>query len=174
MPVPPPRPATLEDVPALLDLSDDLVALDWIFDSTLDKTYNRSTAGVEWLKSSIADADTCVRVCDIANATGLSGMIVGRMDEAAPWRRTNGMLAELELLSIAPSWRGQGIGKMLTDAFAHWARERGATRLWVRVSAGNAGAIRFYQREGFGDYDLILERNLPDVQDPTHLRKISS
>jgi ribosomal protein S18 acetylase RimI-like enzyme len=30
----------------------------------------------------------------------------------------------------------------------------------VRVSAANARALRFYRREGFGDYDVILERAL--------------
>lgn len=174
MAVAPPRPATLDDVPALLDLADALVALDKTFDPSLDGAYNRSSAGVAWLKSSITDADACVRVCDATNAPGLAGMIVGRMDEAAPWRRINGKLAELELLSIAPAWRGHGIGKMLTDSFALWARERGAARLWVRVSAGNAGAIRFYQREGFGNYDVILEHPLPSCQDSMHFRKISS
>lgn len=156
---PAPRRATPADLPALLDLADALVALDRTFDPSLDANYNRSAAGRAWLEESLDDPAACVRVLDGPAGT-LDGMLIGRIEAAAPWRATGGPLAELEMLSVTPARRGQGLGKVLVDAFARWAGDRGAARLWARVSAANAGAIRFYKREGLADYDVILERPL--------------
>ncbi len=155
----PPRPATLADLPEILDLADELFRHDRQFDPSLDSGYNRSPEGTAWYKDSIEDKDACVLVAE--NAAGkLAGILVGRMDEPAPWRAVGGMLAELEFLCVSPEARSGGIGGALTRAFSDWARSRNAKRIWVRVSAGNTAGVRFYKREGFGDYDTILERIL--------------
>jgi GNAT superfamily N-acetyltransferase len=88
-------------------------------------------------------------------------MLFGCVAPAEPWRGGDSLLqAELEMLCVAPGARSTGVGKSLTDAFATWAREHGAVRASVRVSAANSRAIRFYQRELFRDYDVVLERPL--------------
>jgi ribosomal protein S18 acetylase RimI-like enzyme len=158
------RTATEADIPQLLELADRLVEYDRQFDPSLDPLYNRSADGLAWLRAALADPAALVLVAAgsaAGNAAGsVVGMLFGRLEDAEPWRDTGGLLAELEMLCVAPAVRSAGIGKRLTDAFAAWARERGATRAWVRVSAGNIAAIRFYQRELFADYDVILERPL--------------
>ena len=64
-------------------------------------------------------------------------------------------VAEIESLSVAESERGQGVGALLIDA----ARELGAERLLVSVVHANTRARRFYEREGFEPfYLLMLER----------------
>jgi GNAT superfamily N-acetyltransferase len=156
---PSPRPASGADIPALLSLADALVAFDRTFDPSLDPSFNRSPEGLAWLRETLADADACVFVVDGTDG-GLDAMLFGRLEPAEPWRDTGGPLGELEMLCVSPDVRGRGLGKVLVEAFTAWARERGAVRLWVRVSAGNAGALRFYRREAFADYDVILERSL--------------
>jgi GNAT superfamily N-acetyltransferase len=202
--LPAPRTATVADIPQLLTLSDVLVDFDRQFDPSLDPLYNRSEAGLAWLRETLEDPSACVFAVDaptVATATGvaravaarakarelsgggdgdggggggggggdgsdsgssgrLAGMLFGRVEAAEPWRLTGGPLAELEMLCVAPEFRGAGAGKLLAEAFEAWARGRGAVRLWVRVSAANAGALRFYKRGGFADYDTILERDL--------------
>jgi GNAT superfamily N-acetyltransferase len=154
-----PRPATPADIPGLLELTDLLVAHDRQFDPSLDIHFNHSPEGLAWLNETLAASDSCVFVLDGA-AAALDGVLFGHIEAPEPWRDTGGPLAELEMLCVAPSRRGQGAGKVLVDAFTAWAREHGAARLWVRVSAGNTGAVRFYRREAFADYDVILERPL--------------
>jgi len=151
------RRATTGDVAALLNLLDALTAFDRQFDTSLDPNYNRSEEGLAWLRATLEDKDALVLI-----ATGAAplGMLFGRLEGVEPWRDNGSVLAELEMLYIAEGARGTGIGRHLTNAFAQWAREHGAVRLWVRASAANAGALRFYHREAFEDYDVILERNL--------------
>jgi ribosomal protein S18 acetylase RimI-like enzyme len=155
-----PRRATAADIPALLDLSDALVEYDRQFDPSLTLSYNRSPEGVAWLQETLEDSDALVLVSGAEAGTGeLRGMLFGRIEAPEPWRQTGGPLAELEMLCVAPTGRGRGVGKSLVAAFSAWAQERGAARLWVRVSAENARAIAFYRRELFRDYDVILERD---------------
>ncbi|MDR2982767.1 MAG: GNAT family N-acetyltransferase [Puniceicoccales bacterium] len=154
-----PRFATVEDVPALIALADALVSLDVQFDPTLDPDYNRSEAGREWFLHLFSDTDACVLVIDDADGKPVA-MLIGRIDDATPWRKVRGRLGELEMLCVAPGERSRGLGRELVESFTKWAAQQGASRVWVRVSAANAAAIRFYKRELFADYDVILERTV--------------
>jgi GNAT superfamily N-acetyltransferase len=50
---------------------------------------------------------------------------------------------------VDPRYRGQGCAAMLLDAVAAAARDRGARRLVLHVTAGNEAADRSYTRYGF-------------------------
>lgn len=54
----------------------------------------------------------------------------------------------LQAIAIDEQLRGDGLGALLMDSFEQRARESGASRLALDVSAGNQGAIRFYERRG--------------------------
>ena len=56
---------------------------------------------------------------------------------------------EVVAMYVAPEARGQGCARQLLDAVATAARERGAHRLVLRVTAGNRAAHRSYTRYGF-------------------------
>jgi GNAT superfamily N-acetyltransferase len=56
---------------------------------------------------------------------------------------------EVVAMYVAPEVRGQGCAGQLLDAVAAAARERGAHRLVLRVTAGNRAAHRSYTRYGF-------------------------
>ena len=58
---------------------------------------------------------------------------------------------ELHLLNltVAPSCQGQGHGRFMLDRLVELCRARGATRLWLEVRSGNAGARGLYLRYGF-------------------------
>jgi GNAT superfamily N-acetyltransferase len=45
--------------------------------------------------------------------------------------------------------RGRGIGAALVEAVVAWARARGATRLWLWVTATNDPAVALYGKCGF-------------------------
>jgi|RhiMethySRZTD1v2_1073278.scaffolds.fasta_scaffold01982_23 ribosomal protein S18 acetylase RimI-like enzyme len=65
-------------------------------------------------------------------------------------------VAEIESLSVATDARGSGIGTLLMDAVRAATRDRGAERLFVGVAHANSGALRFYEREGFAPFYVLL------------------
>jgi GNAT superfamily N-acetyltransferase len=63
---------------------------------------------------------------------------------------------------VDPKYRGQGCAEQLLDAVAAAARERGARRLVIHVTAGNVAANRSYTRYGF----VRTGRSWPMERDP--------
>jgi len=57
--------------------------------------------------------------------------------------------ADLVSMWVAPTYRRKGIGRMLVDAIAAWARSQNGQGLWLLVTSNNHTAIDFYQRLGF-------------------------
>jgi ribosomal protein S18 acetylase RimI-like enzyme len=81
--------------------------------------------------------------------------VVSLGEGAATWdigERT----AEIETLSVLESERGKGVGSALTDAAADVATEAGAGSVLVGVAHSNEDAIRFYEREGFESFYVLL------------------
>jgi GNAT superfamily N-acetyltransferase len=56
--------------------------------------------------------------------------------------------ARLYSMWVAPAARGAGAGDALVAAIVAWARSRGAKRLVLDVTQGNAAAERLYERSG--------------------------
>jgi ribosomal protein S18 acetylase RimI-like enzyme len=56
---------------------------------------------------------------------------------------------ELVKLAVAPSARGQGIGRQLIEACLNLARQRGARRVDLLSSSKLSAALRLYERAGF-------------------------
>jgi GNAT superfamily N-acetyltransferase len=50
---------------------------------------------------------------------------------------------------VAPEHRGRGIAQALLERLIGWARERGAARMELGVTAGDSPAVRLYERLGF-------------------------
>jgi GNAT superfamily N-acetyltransferase len=51
---------------------------------------------------------------------------------------------------VDPTVRRAGVGRALLDAVDEWARGWGARKVVLWVIGGNHGALRFYERLGFG------------------------
>ena len=65
-------------------------------------------------------------------------------------------IAELETLSVLEAERGAGVGRALTDAAMEAATADGAEAFTVGVAHTNDDAIRFYEREGFTPFYVLL------------------
>jgi GNAT superfamily N-acetyltransferase len=61
----------------------------------------------------------------------------------------------LQDLVVAASRRSKGIGALLIDAAAEWARERGCTHLELASGAGRKDAHRFYLSQGMAQSMLF-------------------
>ena len=104
----------------------------------------------EWLSSE----DTLLLIADRGGDP--IGYAVVRFGPGAATWDIGERIAEVESLSVARGARGRGIGTLLMDAVRAAARDRGAERLFVGVAHANSGALRFYEREGFAPFYVVL------------------
>jgi ribosomal-protein-alanine N-acetyltransferase len=56
---------------------------------------------------------------------------------------------ELELVLVPAHARRRGIGGMLVQTVLTWARDQGATEIWLEMRESNMRALGLYQRCGF-------------------------
>ncbi|WP_435318272.1 GNAT family N-acetyltransferase [Haloarchaeobius sp. TZWSO28] len=63
-------------------------------------------------------------------------------------------------LYVVPEYRGAGRGSALLDAAEEELRTRGADVLQLEVMAKNTEAREFYERAGYHDHRLVLEKRV--------------
>ncbi|KMY67087.1 GCN5 family acetyltransferase [Desulfocarbo indianensis] len=140
------RDAGPGDVPALATLLQDLFSLEKDFAG--DDA--RQIRGLETLlgrgQARLLAAEAQGRVIGMC-----SGQLVVSTAEGGP-------SAWVEDVVVESSWRGKGVGRMLLEALAAWAREQGATRLQLLADRDNQPAFRFYARLGWEKTQLICLR----------------
>ena len=71
---------------------------------------------------------------------------------------TGEVIAEVESLSVLPAYRGRGLGSRLLVELHERLRRQGATDFILGALAGNADAIRLYERHGYRPTWLYLSR----------------
>jgi GNAT superfamily N-acetyltransferase len=112
--------------------------------------------GRVWFTALLDDPD---RVGLFAEVDGrLAGGLMGSYPELTPFARQRE--ARLNSLWVLPEHRGAGVGGLLVEAFLDWARERGARFALVTAFAANPGAIRLYEKHGFGSHTVTLRTDL--------------
>jgi ribosomal protein S18 acetylase RimI-like enzyme len=90
-------------------------------------------------------------------AVGYATVTIG--DGPATWDLGDRAL-EVETLAVLPEERSAGIGHALMEEAERVARERDVEVMSVGLVHTNAGARRFYDREGFGLFYLELVKDL--------------
>ncbi|MEO7447623.1 MAG: GNAT family N-acetyltransferase [Humibacillus sp.] len=92
-----------------------------------------------------------------------AGLLETRRIRALPWP---GLADDSWLhvggLFVAPSCRGRGVGRALTEAMIEWGRMTDITS--VRLTAPDVGAQAFYERMGFRSPGRLMELELRDSQ----------
>lgn len=105
------------------------------------------TLTVDQQRQILADAPCAAcAVCFVAEA---DGQIIGEINFKCGTRRAFSHVATLGM-SVAETWRGQGVGgRLMTEAMA-WAKNaEGIIRIELFVYASNQAAIRLYEKFGF-------------------------
>jgi GNAT superfamily N-acetyltransferase len=113
--------------------------------SAFGSTYAREAAFTdeEWLaRAARWDGESGIGFLAIeaGEACGIAGALLDLEDATR---------ADLVSMWTSPAHRQQGVGRMLVEAVAGWARLRGARTLRLMVTSKNEGAILFYERLGF-------------------------
>ena len=69
-----------------------------------------------------------------------------------------GMVALIEDMVVAKSYRGQGIGNKLLLSIEQWAKSRDAKRLQLLADKNNFSALRFYDQQNWSTTQLVCLR----------------
>ena len=153
------KSATIEDLKRVQELNLMLFEKEYAeFDNTLNCEWTFGEDGTEYFKSRIVEDDGCVFVVVVDDE--IVGYLAGGLMDNKKTYRVLPISAELENMFVLDNRRGMGIGGKLFEAFKDWCKSKGVKRLRVGASAQNVGGINFYRKNGFSDYDLILESNL--------------
>jgi ribosomal-protein-alanine N-acetyltransferase len=127
------RPATLEDLSAVLELERSVVeAPHWG-----EKEYRAALGGV---------ADEGLRRCFLVaeHAAELVGFAVGKAIGSG-----EDVQAELESVTVAGGARRSGVGSALCEAVFTWCRRERASEVELEVRSANAAALALYEKLGF-------------------------
>lgn len=150
------RIATPDDLDGVVASSAALFAEDA---ATRDKLRNAAWPaqhGAQWCRELMADPQALLLVAAVDGE--VVGHLVGAFEEPSyMWTVSR---AELVSMYVRTELRGQGIGGSLVDAFAEWAKDRGAARLHVSAYAANEGALRLYRSHGFAPLSIQLANDL--------------
>ncbi|MBE7553053.1 MAG: GNAT family N-acetyltransferase [Anaerolineales bacterium] len=87
------------------------------------------------------------------------GLLIASVHSDSPIFHYNHWV-EIEALYIAPAYQGQGIAQRLMAQAYTWARERGANRIQLYVTATNVKARTFYAQQGFVVSQEIQRKSL--------------
>ena len=72
--------------------------------------------------------------------------------------KTGERIGEIESLSVLPAYRGSGLGSELLERLEAHLHECGVDDLILGALAGNADAIRLYERRGYRPTWLYLSK----------------
>lgn len=127
------------------------------FDKFINPNYPFSESGEEYFRSRIESSDGLAVLAK--EGSEAVGYLVGGMTKSEDYRTVKS-IAELENMFVDESMRGKGVGAKLISKFEDWCKTREVQVIRVVASAGNADAIRFYERHEAKPVSLTLEKEL--------------
>ncbi len=153
------KSATINDLKRVQELNLLLFEKEYAeFDDTLNCKWTFGKEGTEYFKNRIIKDDGCIFVAVVGDE--IVGYLAGGIKDNKNNHRLLPKFAELENMFVLDRYRCMGVGSNLYQVFTDWCKSKGVGRLRVVASAQNVGAINFYRKKGFLDYDLVLETNL--------------
>jgi ribosomal protein S18 acetylase RimI-like enzyme len=136
------RQARPDELPALLEFEQNLIAAERPLDDTLiDRQFQYYD-----LEKMIRSDEAEVVVAVLGDRLVASGH--ARILEGKPYNSFK-RYAFLGFMYTAPDMRGRGINKLIIDALVEWAREKGLDEVRLQVYADNTPAVAAYEKVGF-------------------------
>jgi len=143
------EPATLDDLPDLVELLYDLFSMEADFVPDRD----RQSRGIKL----ILEQPNRGRIFVLRNDHSIIGMINLLITISTA---EGGFVLLLEDLVIHRDHRGQGYGTKLLNHAVEFARSKGFSRITLLTDRPNDAAKKFYLANGFMDSDMIPLRYL--------------
>lgn len=151
------RLAVQSDFEVVQDLNHQLFVSDSQHSQDLNTNWPYEDEGISYYKKRISGGDG---VCFVAEVDGsVVGYVIGG------WSHINfsaykGKRGELENIYVLKDYRKSGVGAALMVELEKWFKENGAEYVMVNAFAKNAGAIAFYEHEGFELYSTTLWKRI--------------
>ncbi|GIH77376.1 hypothetical protein Plo01_38050 [Planobispora longispora] len=121
-------------------------------DPALNVNWPREYGAAKFAEA-VDDPGRLVLVAD--DGERIIGHLTGSVSGPTPMRPV--VVATLGSIYVRPPYRGQKIGARLVEEFRAWARGHGAQYAGVTAYAGNEGASRFFERNGFVMHAVVRE-----------------
>jgi GNAT superfamily N-acetyltransferase len=139
------RPATMQDLPILLEFEQGLISDERPFDTTHKDEeihYYDLPAMVEspLVELVVAEIDAQIVGCGYA-----------RFEKAKPYKKFE-QYSYLGFMYVKPEHRGKGINAQVMEYLREWSKKQGLTELRLEVYCDNEKAVRAYEKAGFTRY----------------------
>lgn len=152
------RKATVEDLQKIQELNNKLCKKENTeFDPTVNPEFATTADGLSYFTDALQNTQKLALVAE--DNDQIIGYIIGGIEQVGDFRNIPNM-CEVDNMWVDEDYRSQGIGKQLMQQLETWAKSMGTKRMRVVASHTNEKGISFYKREGFSEYDLILEKDL--------------
>eukprot|EP01133_Synstelium_polycarpum_P003308 gene3308-3763_t len=151
------RKARPDDLEAMLEFEQGIVAAERPFDDTLKAT------GVHYydLASYLIREDVQVVLAE------LGGQVVGsgytRIELAEPYFK-HAKYAYLGFMYVLPEYRGMGIVQKIIETLKDWSLSQGITEVRLEVYANNLKAVKAYEKAGFESRMLEMRLDLRKME----------
>lgn len=157
------RRATLDDIPALCDLSGAIQEGHRAAHPAYFKPHEVTPMMIAEYEEQLADANTCVYIGE------KDGMVVGHIIAQIVERPENSYQYAVRYLYVAEmgvfkAHRSAGYGEQLMQQTLELAKSLGLNRVILNVWAFNERAIAFYTGQGFTVRDMRMEAILDEEE----------
>ena len=146
------RPATQEDLKALLTFEQGIIEYERPFDETL-----RSTPISYYDIAAMID-DPDIEVVVAEEEEQLIGSGYAKLVDSKPYL-THSKHAYLGFMFVSENARGKGVNQKIVAQLEAWAKSRGVNEVRLDVYAENSAALRAYEKAGF-------KKNLIEMRKP--------
>ena len=128
------------------------------YDPSLDLNWTFGKLGTKYFKNRIRDK-AYGGIWVALDGEKTIGYLSGGITRVEVYRKLP-RTAELENTFVEPLYRSKGIGQKLFKEFVQWSKIHHVKKFRVQASAQNKKAIKLYQRQGYKDYNLTLEKDI--------------
>jgi len=149
------RSATIDDLQALRSLNEQIFADNFKYDDDIILNFASTPKGKEYFKKAIKNKNGCLFIAE-KNGQKIGYIDGGKKDIS--YRKSR--YFEINDMGVIPEKRGQGIGKLLLQAATKWVKKNGYQRIYINCYAKNKKALSFYQRSGYSEIDICLEKKI--------------
>ena len=144
------REATIDDLPVLLDFEQNIIESERPYDVYIkenDVTYYD-------LPQLLSDSESIVVVME--SSGGIVGCGYAQIKDSKPCL-THDKHCYLGFIYLEPEYRGKALGKHILESLKAWGLNKGMKHFQLGVYSDNEGAIRAYEKAGFGKVSVLME-----------------
>jgi len=146
------RKATQNDLRKVQELNLMLFQWDSQFDNALNMEWTFGKVGESYFRDMIQNEFVVVAQAQ----DNVVGYLAGSLHNEKHY--STEIYAELDNMFVLEEWRKHGVGKALIQEFFNQCEVKGIKAIRVTASAKNQGAIEFYKRNGFTEFDITLRK----------------